>query len=90
MSFPKTPKTPALVTDCAVFDMNDRVLLVRRGSEPFKGRHALPGGFVEWGKQSKPRVRVRSRKKPVSRYQTKDFYWSVFTPSLTEILEATP
>ena len=46
MSF---PKTPALVTDCAVFDMNDRVLLVRRGSEPFKGRYALPGGFVDVG-----------------------------------------
>ena len=43
MSF---PKTPALVTDCAVFDMNGRVLLVRRGSEPFKGRYALPGGFI--------------------------------------------
>jgi 8-oxo-dGTP diphosphatase len=46
MSF---PKTPALVTDCAVFDMKDRVLLVRRGSEPFKGRYALPGGFVDVG-----------------------------------------
>ena len=46
MSF---PKTPALVTDCAVFDMNGRVLLVRRGSEPFKGRYALPGGFVHVG-----------------------------------------
>jgi 8-oxo-dGTP diphosphatase len=46
MSF---PKTPALVTDCAMFDMKDRVLLVRRGSEPFKGRYALPGGFVDVG-----------------------------------------
>jgi 8-oxo-dGTP diphosphatase len=46
MSF---PETPALVTDCAVFDMNGCVLLVRRGSEPFKGRYALPGGFVDVG-----------------------------------------
>src|SRR5262245_9976613 len=46
MSF---PKTPALVTDCAVFDPEGRVLLVQRGSEPFKGFYALPGGFVDIG-----------------------------------------
>jgi 8-oxo-dGTP diphosphatase len=46
MSF---PQTPALITDCAVFDANGRVLLVRRGSEPFKAEYALPGGFVDVG-----------------------------------------
>jgi 8-oxo-dGTP diphosphatase len=46
MSF---PKTPALMTDCAVFDPEGRILLVRRGSEPYKGCYALPGGFVEIG-----------------------------------------
>ncbi len=25
------------------------VLLIERGRDPFKGRHALPGGFVEYG-----------------------------------------
>jgi 8-oxo-dGTP diphosphatase len=43
------PRTPLLAVDCAVFDAEGRVLLIRRGNPPFKGYHALPGGFVEVG-----------------------------------------
>jgi 8-oxo-dGTP diphosphatase len=43
------PQTPALTTDCVVFDGRQRVLLIRRGRPPFKGRYALPGGFVDVG-----------------------------------------
>lgn len=43
------PKTPVLATDCVVFDRRGRVLLIRRGRPPFKGRYALPGGLVEIG-----------------------------------------
>jgi 8-oxo-dGTP diphosphatase len=43
------PRTPALATDCVVFDANGRVLLIRRKFPPFKGRYALPGGFIEIG-----------------------------------------
>ncbi len=45
---------PALTADCVVFGLDLdaealRVLLVRRAREPFLGRWALPGGFVEPG-----------------------------------------
>src|SRR5206468_11763707 len=43
------PKTPALTTDCVIFDNEGRVLLIRRKNEPFKGGYALPGGFVDIG-----------------------------------------
>ena len=43
------PRTPALATDCVVFDPLGRVLLIRRGHEPSAGKHALPGGFVKIG-----------------------------------------
>jgi 8-oxo-dGTP diphosphatase len=43
------PKTPALTTDCVVVDARGRVLLIRRGHAPFKGKYALPGGFVDVG-----------------------------------------
>ena len=41
---------PAVTTDCVVFGFDGQeinVLLVERGSEPFKGKFALPGGFLE-------------------------------------------
>jgi 8-oxo-dGTP diphosphatase len=39
----------ALTVDCVVFGIDDeelKVLLIERGLEPFKGKWALPGGFV--------------------------------------------
>ncbi|MBD3628142.1 NUDIX hydrolase [Cyclobacterium sp.] len=39
---------PALSTDAVVHDvLENRILLIRRKNEPFKGQWALPGGFVE-------------------------------------------
>jgi 8-oxo-dGTP diphosphatase len=43
------PRTPLLSVDCVVFDARGWVLLVRRRHPPFKGWHALPGGFVDIG-----------------------------------------
>ena len=40
---------PALAIDCVIFGFDGRklkILLVKRGIEPFKDRWALPGGFV--------------------------------------------
>jgi len=39
----------ALTVDCVVFGFDEgelKVLLIERALEPFKGRWALPGGFV--------------------------------------------
>jgi 8-oxo-dGTP diphosphatase len=44
-----SPRTPLISVDCVVIDARGWVLLVRRRHPPFKGRLALPGGFVEIG-----------------------------------------
>lgn len=40
---------PNLTVDAIVLDGQGRLLLVERGRDPYKGRFALPGGFVEYG-----------------------------------------
>ena len=41
---------PALTVDCVVFGFDEgdlKVLLIRRDADPFRGKWALPGGFVK-------------------------------------------
>jgi 8-oxo-dGTP diphosphatase len=49
MSYTYQYPRAALTVDCVVFGFDEgelKVLLIERGLEPFKGRWALPGGFV--------------------------------------------
>lgn len=49
MSYTYAYPRAALTVDCVVFGFDEaelKVLLIQRGLEPFKGRWALPGGFV--------------------------------------------
>jgi 8-oxo-dGTP diphosphatase len=49
MPFTYSYPRPALTVDCVVFGFDEgelKVLLIERAIEPFKGRWALPGGFV--------------------------------------------
>ncbi|NLT96612.1 MAG: NUDIX hydrolase [Christensenellaceae bacterium] len=47
---PTKYRNPAVAADTALFAVDEEglsVLLIRRGNYPYKGRWALPGGFVE-------------------------------------------
>ncbi len=59
MAYTFEPDRPALTADVVAFSLRDvarepgrqalHVLLIQRGAPPFKGRWALPGGFVQTG-----------------------------------------
>ncbi len=36
----------SLATDCVIFS-EEKIVLIKRKNNPFKGQYALPGGFVE-------------------------------------------
>lgn len=58
-------KNPKLTVDVLVTDeTGERVLLIKRKNEPFQGKWALPGGFVEYG-ETVENAAVREAKEEV-------------------------
>jgi len=47
---PMTYKSPKLTADGAILKGN-KILLIKRKNEPFKGNWALPDGYVEYGEK---------------------------------------
>lgn len=41
-------KSPSVAVD-GIIIKNDKIVLIKRGDDPFKDRYALPGGFVDYG-----------------------------------------
>ena len=48
-------RPPALTVDGVIFK-DGKLVLIRRKNEPFKGMHALPGGFVDYGERTEEAV----------------------------------
>lgn len=48
-------KIPSLTTDGIIFK-NNQILLIKRKNPPFKGKWALPGGFVEYGEKTEDAI----------------------------------
>ena len=48
-----------------IIEKDDRIVLIRRGSEPFKGMLAIPGGYVEVG-ETVEQAAIREAKEETS------------------------
>ena len=49
-------RKPSVTVDILVFKIKDerlKILLIKRGKHPFKGKFAIPGGFVEFNEPLK-------------------------------------
>ncbi|OGJ17877.1 hypothetical protein A3K73_08020 [Candidatus Pacearchaeota archaeon RBG_13_36_9] len=54
-------KNPGLAVDL-ILERNEKVLLIKRKDEPYKGEWAFPGGFINYGKETIEQTAVRELK----------------------------
>jgi len=55
-------RNPGVTADLIVENKKEEILLIKRKNEPFKGKWALPGGFLEYGKEDLKGTGVRELK----------------------------
>ncbi|MDO8622760.1 MAG: NUDIX hydrolase [archaeon] len=55
-------KNPSATVDLIVKDESNRILLIKRKHKPFKNCWALPGGYLECGKETLEEAGVRELK----------------------------
>ncbi len=70
-------RNPKLTVDGIVFE-EGKVLLVKRKREPFKGRWALPGGFVNYNERVEDAV-VREVKEETNLETEIDYLFGVYS-----------
>lgn len=69
-----TERLPPLAVGAVVRD-RDRVLLIKRGKDPNRGRWTVPGGKVEWGETMREAVRREVREETGLEVDVADPVW---------------
>src|SRR3989338_2196561 len=49
-------KNKVRVTACAILEKDNKLLLIKRNTEPFKGYWSLPGGHIDFGESAETAV----------------------------------
>jgi len=74
MKNPQDYKNPA-ATATFIFEKQGKILLVKRKHEPYKGKWCLPGGFLNYGKETLEKTAQREAYEETSlKVRQKDLY----------------
>ena len=81
---------PAVTTDCVIFGFDGeklKVLLIQRGIEPYKGKWALPGGFLKPDESAETGHYANCEKKPVLQMPTSSSFTLILSPTEIHVNE---
>ena len=53
------PKSPSVTADVVIVKETGEIALIKRRNPPFQGAWALPGGFIDYGKETIEECAVR-------------------------------